>query len=66
MGMDKDRQISLALAHARLHVAKDMLRWALNAESDKILPAKEIYAMIDKIGNYGDAVFQAIQKNRGG
>lgn len=39
---EKDRQLSLALAQARLHTASDLVRWASSAQINDILPPDEI------------------------
>jgi hypothetical protein len=59
-----DRRVSLALSHARLTAAKDLVRWAMSAEAEQVLPQKDVWEVVEKLKKWADETWKALGKIR--
>jgi len=66
MPVQKDRIISLALSHARLHVACDMVHWAMTGETKDVLDTKEMDELRTKLKKLSDRCWEAMMKAKKG
>ena len=58
--MKHERRVSLALSHARLKMAADVLRWSVTGETRDVLPDKEVFALCEKINEWSARVWRAL------
>lgn len=49
MSLDKQRTASLLTSHARIHAARELLRWARSAEVAKVIPTEAIDKVDDQL-----------------
>jgi hypothetical protein len=62
MSVKNDRVVSLALSHARLHIAMDMTHWALSGLTDDVLDRKEVDEVRAKLKKMSDKCWEAMMK----
>jgi hypothetical protein len=62
---DRERAAALALTHARLHAAADLLRWSLNAAAADVVPRDDVLRSCEQIKAWEDATWAALREAAG-
>ena len=62
MSRKNDETLSLLASHARLKLAADLIRWAINAESAKIIDPTAMKAIAENLASHADELFNAAMK----